>query len=696
MKAKAILIPVAVLVAAVVIYFVFSMREAAVSDRLNIEELADLSESEQDELLEEAFSKGLLPQGEEAQLLTWAFINRPETTQALLKEHSKEFPKLPRYLSDASLELFKEKNSDAGLSALSIARELYPNDPDVLGVSGVIAFLGGRPLDARQFLEQAESWRQHRPLIDFYLGGILILSDSTADRTRGKNLLMRLVNGNDPEYSELAGLSLLGNGNIPMIREDIETVYNTLSEDSVFRAENPNLSAEILRILLNRIVPYMPNEALLLADILIMYPGSTDQDKLGIIQLAQNLGEMDKAEQYLRGIDGETAFEAGSDQALRLERIKAIQLIMEQRFETAISAIEIIAEEQPDDPGLQNLFKTAFAFEIPLEIERELLRIYLDLPVYSVRTSLSVIARLMEIDPLGEDHWIEYATQNLLHRDPLLVGQWLTSIGASQKIINSLGDKPDKSANEYLLLVNSFLEVRNPEKAQEALAVSRDQFDPSIVAYLQARILEQQDKMDEAFEFWKDSYQGAMSGKTFPLLKNLGILAIDLNQNVSALQALYTAFSSGVPFDSNEAGELLNLTLKYGILLQSIEVATYLVEQNPDETGYQNNLAYFRFLAEQKVEESIEQMRVIVDADPDIPQYRLTLALGLLKAGRINEADRLVQSTNVDWNRMDTRGKMIYAVVLAATEKRVLAEGLIQNMNLEELIPEEKALLEAF
>lgn len=696
MKARVILIPVILIVVAVAAFLVFALKESPVSDRLTVDRLAGLAGLEQDELLEDAFSSGYLPEGKEVEILAWAFLNRAESTQSLLQKHSRELPGLPRFLSDTALQLFREKHTDAGLNALSLARELFPNDPDVLGVTGIIAYLGGRTLDARQFLEEAESWRQHRPLVDFYLGGILIQSDSTADRTRGKNLLMRVVNGKDPEYRELAGLTLLGNTNIPMIREDIGTVYEQLSEDNVFRAGNPNLSAEVIRILLNRIVPTMPGEALELADLLMEYPGHNLQDRLGIVQLAQSLGNLEKAEAFLAGLDKDGAVEEGTPEFLRLQRLEAIQFIMRQQFEQALKAIQAIAETQPDSPEMQNMFKTAMAYEVPLEIERELLRTYLQIPVSSVRTSLSVTARLMEIDPLGEDNWIGYATKNLLHLDPILVGQWLTSIGASAKVIEVLGDKENKTSNEYLLLVNSYLEEEEPDKAAAALEPAQSSMDAAIVAYFNARILQQQDRKMDAFSYWKDAYQLAIRGNSFPLLKNLGILATSLDQPVSALQALYTAFSAGVPFNSAEAAELLNLTLKYGNLPQSIEIATYLAEENPEEQDYINNLAYFHFLAEKNLEESIEKMRGLVEDSPDVPEYRLTLALGLLKAGRVNEADRLVQSTNVDWNKMGTRGKMVYAVVLSATDKRTLAEGLIQNMNLDDLIPEEKALLEAF
>jgi hypothetical protein len=87
-------------------------------------------------------------------------------------------------------------------------------------------------------------------------------------------------------------------------------------------------------------------------------------------------------------------------------------------------------------------------------------------------------------------------------------------------------------------------------------------------------------------------------------------------------------------------------------------------------------------------------MRTLVEDYPDVTQYRLTLALGLLRIGRTNEAKRLLDSTAIDWASAGTRGKMIYAAVLAASNQRVVADGLIQNIDFSELIPEERALLD--
>jgi tetratricopeptide (TPR) repeat protein len=215
-------------------------------------------------------------------------------------------------------------------------------------------------------------------------------------------------------------------------------------------------------------------------------------------------------------------------------------------------------------------------------------------------------------------------------------------------------------------------------------------------AFLQSQIFAQQDRIDEAIEFWKEAYQGVVGTNRFPLMKNLGLLALQLDQPVNAMQSLYTAFSAGIPFNEIQAGKLIGLTMEYGSLRQAIQVADYLAGRFSDSPVHQNNLAYFRFLAEEQVEESVEVMRGLVEEYSDIPQFRLTLALGLVKSGRSNEANRLLKSTNINWQETSTRGLLIYCVVLAASDQQTLAQGLLQSLDTEVLIPEEKALLESF
>jgi hypothetical protein len=123
-------------------------------------------------------------------------------------------------------------------------------------------------------------------------------------------------------------------------------------------------------------------------------------------------------------------------------------------------------------------------------------------------------------------------------------------------------------------------------------------------------------------------------------------------------------------------------------------VASFLSETFPDNEIHKNNLSYFKFLAEEDIEKHVEIMRNLTERNPDITHYQLTLALGLLKSGRQNEAARLIRNTAINWAEADNRAQLIYAIILSANDQRIVAEGLIQNIDMEGLILEEKALLE--
>jgi tetratricopeptide (TPR) repeat protein len=343
------------------------------------------------------------------------------------------------------------------------------------------------------------------------------------------------------------------------------------------------------------------------------------------------------------------------------------------------------------------VFKSILASELPLSVEGPFLKLYLKLPVDNVPTSISVLSRLVKIEPLETADWIDYAIRNLLEKDPVLVGSWLTDVDASEAVIGTLSAKlPAISPDECLILVNAYLSEEDAAQAQATLDATKGLLDPVVEAYLLSQILLLNGDREGAIVYWDEAHQGLLGSNRFPMMKNLGILALKLDQPVNGMQSLYTALTAGIPFSQQLAGQLIELTLKYGSLRQSTQVAEYLANTYSDSVIHKNNLAYFKFLAEEQVEENVEVMRELVDGYPDVPQFRLTLALGLVKAGRTNEANRLLKSTDINWDTTSTRGLLIYAVVLAASDQRTLSEGLVQNIDMDELIPEEKALLEAF
>jgi tetratricopeptide (TPR) repeat protein len=697
MKVRLIITSAAVLLAALLLYL-FILRSGNESgERFEPSEWEKMVETQLDRNLENYFSKGELPEGQEKEFIIWAFEKNGVKIEAFIRRHARNVPNLPWHLSDASWDMVRKGEQETGMRILSLARDLYPNNPDVLGITGIIAYLGGDRANARLFLEEAESWRSNRPIVDFYLGGLLVMSDTTADRTRGKAILMDLLKGADTELRELSGLTLISNINIPMIKEDLEAIYSLLEKNEVFYYGNPNLPPDVLRVMINRLVPHFPERALDVADLLLKYPNTNVEDLIGVIRLCQAMGLTEKARTHLAALQSNASFMSLINGDKRLEQMLAVEAFLEEKHFEGLAMVEAIVT----DPGLeaqrvQEMFKNIVSSQPPMSAETEVLKLYLKVPAVDPATSIGVLNRLRQIAPLGEKEWIAHAIEHLMEKDPIRVGGWLTEINAGEAVIEALGDGiSGLSPDEASVLINAYIAIGDLENAHRALQEGKGLVDPVVAAYHRARLLLQEDKKDEAIEYWEAAHQGIIGSNRFPLIKDLGMLAMQLDQPVHAMQSLYTALTAGIPFSQQEAGRLTGLTLKYGNLRQTIRVAEYLERNYPAVDLHKNNLAYFKFLAEEQVDESVEVMRSLVEAYPDIPQYRLTLALGLVKAGRTNEANRLLKSTNIDWKETSTRGLLIYAVVLAASDQRTVAEGLLQNLDTSILIPEEMALLES-
>jgi hypothetical protein len=199
--------------------------------------------------------------------------------------------------------------------------------------------------------------------------------------------------------------------------------------------------------------------------------------------------------------------------------------------------------------------------------------------------------------------------------------------------------------------------------------------------------------MDDARESWRLAHQLAMRGQHFALIKDLGVLAISLDQPISALESLQTALNAGIRLSENEADILLELSIRHSDLQQTLAVARYMVNAFGSQPMHVNNLAYLDFLNQTNLDEQVDAMRSMIEDNPGTYQYQLTLALGLLRQGRAREANRIIDQASIDWQKVTTRGRLIYALVLAENGQRAAAGAILQGVSSEGLMPAEISLL---
>jgi len=662
---------------------------------LDVSEWENLSASEIESAITPLLSRDELSPEQVVAALTWLFLNQPDLGDTLLGKYAFSVSGMPTRIGDAAWQLIQNGEATASMRLLSTGRELFPNSPRVLSMLGIVNIFADRPIEARQFLEEAYRWDAEDLLTNYYLGGLLIQSTSISDRARGKTAMWKVLRSADPRLSELAALLLLTNEDVPLIQTEFLEILDVLEERDALRPENENLSADALRFILNRLVRVFPEEALPIGEVLVDFPGSSLDDRLGVVELAQNEGQADMSGEFLDTINADE-IPADSELALRYERARAIQAIATDQVDGGVDRLLGQIEKGVEPDLLRQAIERALRFDISLEAEVALLRGFLQLPVENPLISLRVLRRLSSIAPLRESDFHQYAIDNLLPFAPTEVSQWLASRGRAALAVEALDALNENGMETQLARVESFLAMDDTASAQTALTASWSLFSPALAHYLQARIHFQNNNLEEAVNHWIEARDAAAVGSDFQLLRNLGFLALELEQPMNALQSIYTAFTSGIPLNEGEVLSLLELVIEYGTLAQAMVVCEHLASAYPDRAVYQNNLCYFNFLAEESVEESVEVMRDLVEDYPDINQYKLTLAFGLLKAGRTNEASRLIQSSPIDWDEAGTRGQLVYAAVLAASDQRLAAEGLIQNLDTDSLLPEERALLESF
>lgn len=697
MKIRIIIIIVSLLVVCSLLTLVLILNGGSASEGFSPDEWNELSEVKLDEKVVSVFESGYLPEGEEVRFISWLLADHTDKGIEWIREYADRVRGMEWHLSNTAYQLIKQNNNEMGSAVIRLAQQLYPNHPDVLGVSGIIAYLENQRDIARKYFEEAEVWKANKPIVNFYFGGLLIASDTVADRTRGKTILKKLVNGEDAELKELAGLAMLTSPTVPMTTEDVEFFYEALKEESVFREDNPNLPIEALRLVTNRVVTAFPEEGLELGELMIRYPQATLNDYIGLIRIAQIQGDRESSREFMDLLIQNADLAPGLEENPTFQRIKVVQHFFDEEIEEGLILMEkLTADPEANVPALQETFQAIQTSTPTIETERRLLNAYLEMDVHNPGVTLGVLTRLVQIQPLALEKWQQYAMEKLFESNPGVVGDWLVNNDAAGLVIEHItADQSAMDAQLATVLVNAYIAENEIDSAQETLTQTWNKLSPAVAYILQTRIHTINGSKESAIETWGEAYQLTTGTNQFPLLKSLGFLALELDQSVSAMQCLYTALSAGISFTREQAISLLQLTLAHGNLRQSIRTADYLVQIEPSEALHKNNLAYFHFLAEEQVEESVEIMRELVENYPEIHQYRLTLALGLVKAGRMNEADRLLQNTQIDWNSTSPRGLLIYVVVLAATDQRTLAQGLMQNLETDGLIPEEKALLQS-
>lgn len=115
----------------------------------------------------------------------------------------------------------------------------------------------------------------------------------------------------------------------------------------------------------------------------------------------------------------------------------------------------------------------------------------------------------------------------------------------------------------------------------------------------------------------------------------------------------------------------------------------------PDDTDAGNDARYVSFLLGQTTSEGLAEARDLLEAQPNILAYRMTLVLGLLNEDRSAEALDLLVELPVNWFEVRDRWRLLAAFALHREGFQADALKLAEPISASDLLPEERQILEA-
>ncbi len=114
----------------------------------------------------------------------------------------------------------------------------------------------------------------------------------------------------------------------------------------------------------------------------------------------------------------------------------------------------------------------------------------------------------------------------------------------------------------------------------------------------------------------------------------------------------------------------------------------------PRDTDASNDALYLSFLIGTPPLQGLDKAQTLLEAQPNVLAYRMTVVLGLLTEERSTEALNLLMELPVNWFEVRDRWRLLAALALHREGFHADAQALAARTNPANLLPEERQLLE--
>lgn len=355
------------------------------------------------------------------------------------------------------------------------------------------------------------------------------------------------------------------------------------------------------------------------------------------------------------------------------------------------------ASQSEDRVGIQALMAllASDGLNIYPEERRSLADQLLNHPLAGLSEQLLALQNLIVSDVDGRAGYIERAVSLAETGDSALLVRWLIAVGESERALELIPD--DIDGNRYLFdaRISALMRLGRYDEVKEVVQNDTEFLNDLEKASIQLYLTSPSENPEVTDGRWNEIFRLAAEDGRPDVLTGLAQYAQARGDTERALTCYRIAFDMG--FGDRETRDLWQqyflISLDQPDLAVSLGVIEQIAERYPDDLSSQNNLSYLRLLLNQDVDEALADSRSLVADHQDVPGYRTTLALALLKTDSKDEAWDVLETDSIDWQQEDAASKVIVALVAHATDRGPVALEMISGVDPDEILPAERLLL---
>lgn len=695
-----IVVPVFLLVLLVAVggigyFFYYEPREE--SKEAYVEAMVALKESRLSEAisrLERSFAKW--PGHGEAGFALFDLIayTEPERAEALLlKLEQHPFPR--ERLISRKIELAMDAEALGKAQTL----ESVLNSLEDIGVEGEYAQLlislsqEGFTRETLQRLQLLRSKYPENRDLRYLEARIDLLREDPVALVRTKVNLFELLDRVD-SISLRACILLVLQEQIPLFAEDRARIVEHLKNHPLLEGGLDRQSSEILRAMVGRLLNADRELAFTLTGELVSREDAEMADRLAHIEVAQALGRSAEVAEMMN------ALEAERERSPEATLLLAKQAILEEEVETAMAYLEEIHEAAPNNSPFLRYCITLLSQDPSVLSEDRRAVVAQWIFEHSEAPFIPRLLALQEqinLDPAQKEVLLDLAVETFGETQTVELARWLLQNEARERVLDLISESEALEDRELLAIrLDTLLNENRNEEALELLEKGAERLGAFDFALSKVQIHNRMEAPEKALEALREAMDLAPLQENPRVYFLLADLAELLEENDLQIQAYTAAYEGKVGFPPLPAVKYLSHLLENGQFERATEFAVYCRNRSPNNPIFINNDCYLQIIQENNLEACVDDMEALVEANPQVPQYRGTLALGQLLAGYPESALETLESEDVEFSLDQTQAQLVYAMVQAANGQEALAENLIRSINREALNPAEAALLEQY